>query len=662
MKKMLQNYLKCLAFLFAMQAAVFAQEKHALVVAVGDYPTYSNENLNWTDLSAMNDVDLLKELFIKQSFDPQNVAYLLNKNATSAALHKAFDSITNSLSKGDIFYFHFSGHGQQVGDLNPSSFPKIQYLKQDEEDGLDETLVLYNAPQRNFEGYDFSEHFYDDQLNYHLGRIQEKLGSTGQVIVVIDACHSGSATRGAEDIVVRGSQVTLMPDGYEVKSQTDAGIGYDADLNYKADQNLAPMVAFFGCKAEQVNREIRDRNGKGYGSLTYFLTKSFYELKDKSSFQNLFAKVNEKMILQFRSQQNPVFEGTNLNSLIFNGKVIEQDPFFELSELFSTTAKIEGGQLQGLQIGDSIGFYPNTTMEIKDLKPSFYGVLTEVGIHESTVTLVSNYRGSAEEYVKFRAFIISPVNEANLIFLKLAIQSKTLKKEALKYFEQHKDVRIVDANFAYLIVDTLINNESKLRVYIGNNQTNPLRSMPFRTLNTSGGWDTLLTELRQSVRTDIFRKIELESEVLNVDIKLLKSDKTELAPGQLVFKEKDLFHIQLTNFGAFPLYFNLVDIYPTNQIDLPKNSSNVILGPNQVRTLPIRVSPPYGMEQFKLLFTEKPIDLTSLKQNGSQLTRGGDSNPLMQYVDAQSAGTRGGTVGEIGNVLVKSLTFEITRP
>jgi hypothetical protein len=51
-----------------------------------------------------------------------------------------------------------------------------------------------------------------------------------------------------------------------------------------------------------------------------------------------------------------------------------------------------------------------------------------------------------------------------------------------------------------------------------------------------------------------------------------------------------------------------------------------------------------------------------LKQNGSQLTRGGDTNPLMQYVDAQSAGTRGGSVGEIGNVLVKSLTFEITRP
>ena len=175
-----------------------AQQKHALIVAIGDYPAHTNENLNWADLSAMNDVQLIKELLEKQAFDQKNVTYLLNKKATSTNLHQTFDSIIATLSNGDIFYFHFSGHGQQVGDLDPKNFPNIKYIKQDEEDGLDETLVLYNAPQRYFEGYDFSEHYYDDQLNFHLSRIQEKLGSTGQVIVVIDACHSGSVTRGAE--------------------------------------------------------------------------------------------------------------------------------------------------------------------------------------------------------------------------------------------------------------------------------------------------------------------------------------------------------------------------------------------------------------------------------------------------------------------------------
>ncbi|MFN5653140.1 MAG: caspase family protein, partial [Flavobacteriia bacterium] len=195
----------CLFCAFTLR--IVAQNKHALVVAIGDYPTYKDPTLNWSDLSSLNDVELLKELFIRQSFKKENVTYLINDKAYTENLQKAFDSITQTLSKGDVFYFHFSGHGQQVADLKPSDFPRIKYLKRDELDGMDETLVLYHAPLKNYGGYNFEGHFYDDQMNHYLTKIQEKLGPSGQVIVVIDACHSGTATRGAEEIVVRGSNV-----------------------------------------------------------------------------------------------------------------------------------------------------------------------------------------------------------------------------------------------------------------------------------------------------------------------------------------------------------------------------------------------------------------------------------------------------------------------
>ncbi|MFM7684277.1 MAG: caspase family protein, partial [Bacteroidota bacterium] len=487
-----------------------AQAKHALVVAIGDYPTYSNADLNWSDLSSLNDVELLRELFKKQEFLNKNTTVLLNEKANATRLHAVFDSITNTLKTGDVFFFHFSGHGQQVADFKPSDFPAVKYLKRDEADGLDETLVLYNAPLKNYEGYNFAEHFYDDQLNYYLTKIQEKIGPTGQVIVVIDACHSGTATRGAEDIVVRGSKVTMVPAGYKIEENSqDASLGFDADLNFKSEGSLAPMVAFFGCKAEQVNREIRDRNGKGYGSLTYFFTKSFYELKDQASFQNLFSKINEKMILQFRSEQNPVFEGTNLNSKIFNGDLIIQEPFFDLIKLLPQIATINGGQLNGLQVGDSIGFYPNTTTDIKSIKPIFKGVITNLGVQESNVQLLTTYTGRNDEYVKYRAFNINPVNQSNLIILKLNMQSKSLKKDAQKFFDDQKDVELVESNFNYLIVDTLIHGQSFIRVYIGNNQTNALRDMPFRKIVSTSSWDSLLTDIRQSVRADVFRKLEL---------------------------------------------------------------------------------------------------------------------------------------------------------
>jgi hypothetical protein len=416
------------ALTLGLVSQVFSQQKHALVVAIGDYPTYENSSLNWKDISSINDVELLKALFAKQAFNSNDVTFLLNEKATSPALQKSFDSITLKLARGDIFYFHFSGHGQQVADLDPKDYPKIKHISLDEQDGLDECLVLYNAPQRVFDGYDYSAHFYDDQLNFYLTRIQEKIGPTGQVIVVIDACHSGTATRGAEELVVRGSNLALVPEGYQMKNNSDNTLGFDADLNFKKEEGLAPMVAFFGCKAEQVNREIQDRNGKGYGSLTYYLTKSFYELNENASFQNLFAKINEKMILKFRNEQHPVLEGTQLNQTIFNGKLVVQEPFFELLTIESLQATINGGQLNGLQVGDTIGFYPNTTTNIKESNVLFKGVLTQLGVQQSTIKLLTPFNGRAEEYVRFRAFNINPVNNANLIVLKLGVESKVLKK------------------------------------------------------------------------------------------------------------------------------------------------------------------------------------------------------------------------------------------
>ena len=44
------------------------------------------------------------------------------------------------------------------------------------------------------------------------------------------------------------------------------------------------LVAFFGCKSEQVNNEYKPENSNiRYGSLTYFFTKSVLELKENTS-------------------------------------------------------------------------------------------------------------------------------------------------------------------------------------------------------------------------------------------------------------------------------------------------------------------------------------------------------------------------------------------
>lgn len=72
--------------------------------------------------------------------------------------------------KMDVVYVHFSGHGVQVPDTNG-----------DEEDGMDECLVP--------EDYETGKLLSDDWLKAWLMTVNPST----RVVVIIDACHSGTA-------------------------------------------------------------------------------------------------------------------------------------------------------------------------------------------------------------------------------------------------------------------------------------------------------------------------------------------------------------------------------------------------------------------------------------------------------------------------------------
>ena len=73
----------------------------------------------------------------------------------------------------------------------------------------------------------------------------------------------------------------------------------------------------------------------------------------------------------------------------------------------------------------------------------------------------------------------------------------------------------------------------------------------------------------------------------------------------------------------------------------------------------ISISPPYGTEQMKIIATDRPVDFNALQENGTSLSRGEDSNLLLDYVDRSVNGTRGAGGAEATGATVKTLTFEI---
>ena len=134
----------------------------------------------------------------------------------------------------------------------------------DEKDGLDECWIPYDAYRKPCEKDRGEKHLTDDEVNYYLNAIRDKIGDSGKMLVVIDACHSGGATRGDEDEVVRG-----VEDIFEAIKSFIWGTSADngkADVNPNAKENKERWITISACKSDQVNIEMKS---PAVGKLTY---------------------------------------------------------------------------------------------------------------------------------------------------------------------------------------------------------------------------------------------------------------------------------------------------------------------------------------------------------------------------------------------------------
>ncbi|MBK8090133.1 MAG: caspase family protein [Chitinophagaceae bacterium] len=113
----------------------------------------------------------------------ENIRIVRDKEATKLGILNAIkQQLIDKAKPGDVCVFHFSGHGEQVFDDNG-----------DEADGYDEALVTYDAPMEYQPGVE--KHLRDDEFGLKLEEIRTKLGADGNLLVIIDACHSGTSTR-----------------------------------------------------------------------------------------------------------------------------------------------------------------------------------------------------------------------------------------------------------------------------------------------------------------------------------------------------------------------------------------------------------------------------------------------------------------------------------
>lgn len=258
------------------------QEKRALVIGIGNYPSESG----WNSIHGDNDVSIIYAVLQEYGFKGENIMTLVDSDATYLGITRAFETLIENSNKNDIVYIQFSGHGQLITDRND-----------DEGDGFDESWVAYDAFLSYSPGvYEGQCHFIDDEISSYAQRLRNKIGRQGKIIVVSDACHSGGGARGDDEDIPRGSRDKFIIPSSQSKS-IDAG---------KVEE--MPLLFIAACKSYQTNYERKLSDGSYCGSLTYVISQDVRNFLE-TPYINLIAGWNEKLKMISKFPQTIVEEG-----------------------------------------------------------------------------------------------------------------------------------------------------------------------------------------------------------------------------------------------------------------------------------------------------------------------------------------------------------------
>ena len=375
------------------------QKRIALIVTIDNYPKFDKGG--WQRTWANSDLEVLWNLFHKdQKFS--DVDTLTEANATRENILNALDKLARKLEKGDIAVFSFSGHGQQIYDVED----KNKGLLIDEADGYDESLVPYDALSMYIPGkYHGEKHIRDEELQKKFETIRGKIGPSGSFLVLVDACHSASITKAPfPEIIFRGTTGTIEPPKWRKKSTNVSTQNFLID-KYSESGQLAPFVVISGSEADQLNYPVwYDKKNKlnRIGALTLAFSKAISNFSTvQTNYRYLFETIRQ-LIKTERPSQNPVMEGADSLAVLAN-KVIRLNQMIVLEPVpwKRDSARISQGLVHELIKGMEFFVFPLEDFSNDTSKAVAKGVITETYSFDSEARLNKKLSDSTSYKIHF---------------------------------------------------------------------------------------------------------------------------------------------------------------------------------------------------------------------------------------------------------------------
>ncbi len=648
-------------------------KRHALVIAVSDYP----QETGWSKINSVNDVPLVTAALQYHGFE--NIYTLKNAEATKSGILQAIKTkLLNKVSQGDVVVIHFSGHGQQIYDDNG-----------DELDGFDEALVPYDAHMKYQLGvYEGQKHIRDDQVGALLQQIQQKLGKEGNLMMVVDACYSGTISRGTDFAESRGTDDKLMPTNYIAKLNPENGGGLDA-LSRGKDDGMAPLVVFSGARQNQKNYETYDDFNNPVGSLSLALSKNLMQVAPSTTYRELFDMVKADMAVS-SPMQSPQLEGNGLDQMIFSKERNEFGNYF-IPERYVNKLEVEipAGTLAGLHPGSKVAFY---NFRGDDNEPKAYGEVKKSSTLGSTIVLDRGMskRSALKSKVKVTDYAMRGLE----VHVKVEISDQNIDQAVEAFLKQNESIQLVQS-FPDLIVSDLSFEQASARgdeIKVYNHMGLIIERLAVFDSPQEYAREIQNKINQYAVATYISRLQDIEpDETFGVNLEIVPIDydmragravftaerdaaQYSDAAGNVQFPEGQAFAFRVNNFGRNDAYFNILEVDPQGEISLllpVKEITHTELfvegGKSHFFNQPqylFGFSGPVGSHVIKVIASDKPFDLRPVINSVNSGGRSGrsDGDPVQTHLSdlLEGKGTRSGRLnGGLENLGIHTVVVEV---
>lgn len=281
--------------------------RYAVLVGVDDYRGIGNSLRG-----PVADARLTGKILVERyGFKPENIVYILDREATREHVIEAFQRHLGQAGPDGVAVFYYSGHGMQfnanvglTGTMDP------------EPTGVDQALYLWSD---NGQG----GMLLDDEIGFLASRL-----NTDRALIISDACFSGSGTRGGEGGQAKEEKFDDVKGGLTVPRQflIDNARAASLSPNYPSAADLrgepARHIYLGGSQDDQVSWTASGwpKHGGIISVFTYYLAENIETAGETATWADVMNGVRSQTVEytqnKYNTRQTPQIQGAKRNTSI----------------------------------------------------------------------------------------------------------------------------------------------------------------------------------------------------------------------------------------------------------------------------------------------------------------------------------------------------------